>query len=275
MTIEQLQYFYAIYQYETFSNAAFNMNITQSALSKQIAKLEDELQLKLFDRTYRKPRLTVEGKELLQDVQQLLNDYDQMIFHVQTIKNHINNTIKLSMLPIDYNLKIKEFSKLYPHIHLIVNEIEERDLDFKDDIYILRDNYQSKAYKKRLLFKDEIVAVVSKEHPLNQYQTITIDQLQDYSIFLPPKYTSISQICIETCKNHDFEPNISRFGRIETILSLAGDNDGVALIAKTSLHSFHLSKVNIISFDKPIECNMCLYYKKNNQAVQQFIDFIK
>lgn len=43
MTIEQLQYFYAISEHKTFSLAALEMNITQSALSKQIAKLEQEL----------------------------------------------------------------------------------------------------------------------------------------------------------------------------------------------------------------------------------------
>lgn len=43
MTIEQLQYFYAVSVHKTFSLAALEMNITQSALSKQIAKLEQEL----------------------------------------------------------------------------------------------------------------------------------------------------------------------------------------------------------------------------------------
>ena len=42
MTIEQLQYFYAVSVHKTFSLAALEMNITQSALSKQIAKLEQE-----------------------------------------------------------------------------------------------------------------------------------------------------------------------------------------------------------------------------------------
>ena len=42
MTIEQLQYFYAVTIHQTFSQAAAEMNITQSALSKQIAKLEQE-----------------------------------------------------------------------------------------------------------------------------------------------------------------------------------------------------------------------------------------
>ena len=72
MTIEQLQYFYAVSVHKTFSLAALEMNITQSALSKQIAKLEQELGIFLFDRSHRQITLTHDGQQLLKDAKLIL-----------------------------------------------------------------------------------------------------------------------------------------------------------------------------------------------------------
>lgn len=67
MTIEQLQYFLAIATYHTFSQAALELNMTQSSLSKHIIKLEQELDVKLLDRTHRQISLTIYGQQLLED----------------------------------------------------------------------------------------------------------------------------------------------------------------------------------------------------------------
>lgn len=104
MTIEQLQYFYAISEHKTFSLAALEMNITQSALSKQIAKLEQELGVFLFDRSRRQITLTNEGQQLLKDTKILLKDYEKMLEHLETIKEDKHNTIKIAMLPIFFTI---------------------------------------------------------------------------------------------------------------------------------------------------------------------------
>ena len=61
MTFEQLQYFISIVEHDTFFDAAEDLHISQSALSKQIMRLEKDLDLKLFDRSRRKACLTDAG----------------------------------------------------------------------------------------------------------------------------------------------------------------------------------------------------------------------
>lgn len=94
MTIEQLQYFCAVCQYQTFSKAALEMNITQSALSKQIAKLEQELDVLLFDRSHRQVTLTTYGQALFQDISDIVSKHQELYNHLQKIKQIENNTIK-------------------------------------------------------------------------------------------------------------------------------------------------------------------------------------
>lgn len=284
MTIEQLQYFYAISEHKTFSLAALEMNITQSALSKQIAKLEQELGIFLFDRSHRQVTLTYAGQQLLKDTKMILKDYEKMLEHLQIIKEDHRNTIRIAMLPIfsHYDLahKLNEFSKNHPHIHLIIDEIEERDmhhkLDYHDyDIYILRGDYDElHTFQQMLLYEDSLVAAVSKNHPLAQFQQLSITQLKDENLLLPPKYTTISNLAISACHQAGFHPTIHRHGRIETILSAASENNGVALLMKKSLHIFHLNQVQILPFIENIHGDIKLYYSLDSvhmDAIKEFV----
>lgn len=285
MTIEQLQYFYAVSVHKTFSLAALEMNITQSALSKQIAKLEQELGVFLFDRSHRQISLTYAGEQLLKDTKTILKDYEKMTEHLQIIKEENRNTIKIAMLPIfsQYDLahKLSDFSQNHPHIHLIIDEIEERDLhhklDFHDyDIYILRGDYEElHSFHKILLYEDQLVAVVSQHHPLSHFKEISIHQLKDEKILLPPKYTTISNLAIEACHQASFNPQIARHGRLETILSATSENEGIGLVMKKSLHIFHLKNVHILSFKENIQGNVHLYYSIDSAHKDAIIEFVK
>ncbi len=288
MTIEQLQYFYAVSVHKTFSLAAIEMNITQSALSKQIAKLEEELGLLLFDRSHRQITLTHEGQLLLKDVKVILKDHEKMLDHLHSIKDKQHNTIKIAMLPIfsHYDLahKLNEFTQKHPHIHLIIDEIEERDLhhklDYHDyDIYILRGHYKElDSFGHILLYEDNLVAAVSKQHPLSHLQQLSIAQLKDEKLLLPPLYTSISNLAIEACHQAGFDPIINRHGRMETILSGASENNGIALLMKKSLHIFHLNQVKILPFIENIHGDIQLYYSLNSQhrdAIEKFVQTLQ
>ncbi|MFR6099926.1 LysR family transcriptional regulator [Amedibacterium intestinale] len=288
MTIEQLQYFYAVTIHQTFSQAAAEMNITQSALSKQIAKLEQELGVFLFNRSHRQITLTNAGKQFLKDTEILLADYQKMIENQYTLKTNHKNTLKIAMLPIfsQYDLahKLNDFSKKHPSIHLVIDEIEERDLQYKldyhdYDIYILRGNYHAlDSFQYILLYEDELVAVISKQHPLSHLKQLSIQQLKTEKLLLPPKYTNISDLVIEACHQNHFNPYIHRHGRIETILSAASENEGIALVMKKSLHIFHLNQVLVLPFQEHIQGNIFMYYSLDSlhkDIIQEFIQAIR
>lgn len=200
MTIEQLHYFYAISEHKTFSATALELNMTQSALSKQIAKLEQELGILLFDRSHRQITLTNEGKELLKDAKAILGKYQLMLEHVIDMKEQQHHTLKIAMLPIfsqyDFAFKLHQFQKQYPHIQVTIDEIEERDLehklDYHDyDLYILRGHHnQLSHYQQKLLYQDNLVAVVSKHHPLTMYHTLSLQELKNEKLLLQPQYTT-------------------------------------------------------------------------------------
>lgn len=79
MTFEQLEAFVAVTEYDTLFDAAEALHISQSALSKQIQKLEKELDLLLLDRTHRRACLTPAGEQFSREAKILLRQYQHMM----------------------------------------------------------------------------------------------------------------------------------------------------------------------------------------------------
>ena len=77
MQIFQLQCFLSIAEYRSFTEASYEVSLSQSALSKHISKLENELKVKLFDRGKRQTELTPAGHEFVQYAQSILRSYEQ------------------------------------------------------------------------------------------------------------------------------------------------------------------------------------------------------
>ena len=134
MTFDQIQYFIAIAECNTYFDAAEELNISQSALSKQIIKLEKELGVTLLDRSRRKASLTPAGETFYQDALALRRQYEIMTGHMKKYKIPIENKneLRIGTLPIltQYGLTahFRQFTKSHPDISLILDEVEENDL---------------------------------------------------------------------------------------------------------------------------------------------------
>lgn len=86
MTMEQIDFFLMTVRCDTFLEAAENLHIAQSTLSKQIQKLESELNLTLFDRTRRQAVLTPAGELFCQEASELSRQYHQMLQKMRHFK---------------------------------------------------------------------------------------------------------------------------------------------------------------------------------------------
>lgn len=285
MNIDQLQYFYLTAKLLSFSKAAVTKNITQSALSKQIASLEKELDIKLFDRSHRNIQLTSAGAQLMKDAKVLLKDYDMMIRHLKAQKLMEENTLHIAMLPLashfGFMKQLKAFEKQNPNIRFVLREIDERDLDngrihLDDyDIFILRGNMEPLInYHHKRLYQDTLTAVLSKHHPLAKQTSIDMTQLKGENMLIPPPYSAIACIFEEACHNAGFKPQISRRGRVETLITMAQEKEGIAITVERSLSIFHLHDVVALPFREPIPADVMLYYATSSPFIHSFIAFM-
>lgn len=206
MTFEQLEYFIAVVEQDTFFDAAESLHISQSALSKQIIKLEKELDIQLLDRSRRSASLTKAGTLFYQEALDLYQRYHQTLAKMRSYQDDLHRELHIGTLPIltQYHLtsRFKRFTEQHPDIHIEIDEVEKKELlngleQDKYDLIIAREHMihpggsegascsgesagsgmssgsgkstdpcRAQKYKTYLLAEDELVAVLPTNHPL-------------------------------------------------------------------------------------------------------------
>jgi DNA-binding transcriptional LysR family regulator len=195
MDISALQAFLAIAETGSFSRAADTIFVSQPAISKRIAGLEDELGARLFDRIGRRVQLTPVGQALINPARAILNDIDDAKRRVANLSGEISGRlglgtshhIGLHRLPP----ALKRFHQDYPDVHL--------DLRFMDSETACRAVEQGELELAIVtlptatlgplnavpVWDDPLEIVVGKMHPLAAKRRINVDALVRYPAVLP------------------------------------------------------------------------------------------
>ena len=132
MNFEQIRCFIAAAEEPTFLDAAETLHITQSSLSKQIRKLEKELDIALMDRSRRKAALTEAGETFYREALVLVRQYDRMRSRMASCRAASEQILRIGALPViaQYGLtaRLKSFRDLHPNARIILDEAEEQEL---------------------------------------------------------------------------------------------------------------------------------------------------
>ena len=284
MTFDQIQYFIAIAECNTYFDAAEELNISQSALSKQIIKLEKELGVALLDRSRRKASLTPAGETFYQDALALRRQYEIMNRHMKKYQIFTGNKNELrGTLPIltQYGLTahFRQFTESHPDIHLILDEVEENDLkkgllSSQYDLIICREQMiaDQSDISSVYLADDELVTVLPVGHPLDG--PVSLSALADESFILMNRYTSVYQICQALFANVPVHPQILRTGRVESIISAVAIGEGVSLLPYSNFKLFHHEHVKTLPLTPPVKLPVVIAGTKkriNSSICQEFI----
>lgn len=125
-TLDQLQVFIAVAEAGSFSAAARKLNRAQSVVSYAINNLEQQLDVMLFERTgLRQPRLTVEGRAMLEDARRIVGGLEGMRARVRGLRQGLEAELSLAistMVPLDEIIKVlSEFKDKFPTVSLTLN----------------------------------------------------------------------------------------------------------------------------------------------------------
>ena len=285
MTFEQLNYFITVVESDTFLEAAEMLHISQSTLSKQIIKLEKELDLKLLDRSHRSAFPTEAGNLFYQEALLLYKQYTNALSRIQSYKEFSSQKLRIGTLPIlaQYQLLplFNQFTKRYPDTCL--HELEEAALLSglnEDDYDLIIARYSmvsTPQYMTYPLVEDELVVVLPAHHKLAVAHSITLKDLADEKLLLMPSHTSIYQTCLSLFHNEGITPNISRTIRIESIISAVEIEEGISLLPKRSLQLFVHENLVSRSLEDPIPLPIVLSKKKSTPTtphIQKLIQFL-
>lgn len=289
MTIEQIKYFLALEKYKNFSQASYELCISQSSLSKQIKSLEDKLNVVLFDRTTRSVELTSAGELFLDYAKNFIDDYNSMVSQMKNYSKDCISKIDIGTIPVmaQYNItpKIILFKNKRKNININIIEKESNEVlnlvkEKKIDLAFVRNiNLKDDSLDVLNLIDDELVLVTSKDHPFSKKKYVSFEDLKNEEFILLGENSGIYDRVIEECKKHNFSPKVSyKMYKIETILGLVSENLGISILMKKVLNSFNTSNVSMTLLKEQVILPLSVVYNKNiklSKECKEFIDFIK
>ena len=259
MDIIQLKYFTAVAESGSFSEAAEIMFSAQSTVSKQIAALEKELNVQLFDRSKRRITITEHGKVFLNHALTILENYNDMINELESMVALDDNTAVIratsAMLPYNILSYISSFKSAAPWANVMVEEFDGEDImkmlkDGECDLAFFRvGRFDENYYEKLPVLVEKYIAVLPINHPLAKEKTISLTQLCNERFILHRQNSCMHRTAVNACLDMGFEPNvIATSNHTTNIFELVGMNMGVSLLLqKGTEHYMNEGFSNMVS----------------------------
>ena len=245
--LRQLRYFVEVAEREHISEAAEHLHVAQSAISRQIANLEEELGTPLFERIGRNVKLTPVGKIFLEHCITALKGIDFAAKQVEEFLDPAKGTIKIgfptSLASYVLPTVISAFKKEYPEIsfHLrqgsykyLIDAVKNRELNLallgplppKDE-----------AINTTVLFSENIHALLPATHPLAKKESINLVDLRNDQFVLFPEGYILNKVAVDACRSVGFIPNITSEGEdMDALKGLVAAGIGVTLLPESSLY---------------------------------------
>ena len=282
MTITQLYYVLAVAENQNFTKAAEKCFVTQPTLSMQIQKLEDQLDVQIFDRSKKPIELTEVGKKIVTQARNIVNESYRIQDIVDQQKGFIGGEFKLGIIPTVMPtllpMFLKTFIKKHPKVKLKIEELttEEIITRIKDghlDAAIAATPLEDENIKERVLFFEPFVSYIPKGHRLHLNKKIDVSDLDVDDMLLLEDGHCFREGVINLCKvfkNHEDDKFQLESGSIETLIKLS--NEGLGMTLLPYLHTLDINekeKENLHYFNEPSPAReVSIIYHKSELKMQ-------
>jgi LysR family hydrogen peroxide-inducible transcriptional activator len=267
MTLVQLEYIVAVDTYRSFVSAADKCFITQPTLSMQIQKLEEFLNVKIFDRSKQPVVPTEIGTQIIAQARTVLQENEKIKELINSQQQDIIGELRIGIIPTiaPYLLPevISAMLEKYPELKLLIWEYTTEDIvnHLKTgviDCGILATPLVDPNITEAPLYYENFVSYISKNSKLYKKKTIDADDLADENIWLLNEghcmRSQVLNICRST-KNNRLQSLTYNTGSVETLIRMVDINDGATLLPELSikeLNNKQLSKVRYFKSPEPV-----------------------
>lgn len=282
MTITQLYYVLAVAENKNFTKAAEKCFVTQPTLSMQIQKLEEELDILIFDRSKKPIELTEVGKKIVTQAKNIVNESYRIQDIVDQQKGFIGGEFKLGIIPTIMPtllpMFLKTFIKKYPKIKLKIEELTTEEIisrlnEGHLDAAIAATPLEIETIKERVLYFEPFVAYIPEHHRLHSKQKISTSDLDIEDMLLLEDGHCFRDGVINLCKTfkNQVDTNFQlESGSIETLVKLS--NEGLGMTLLPYLHTLDLNekaKQNLHYFNEPSPAReVSILYHKSELKMQ-------
>lgn len=289
MEIKNLEAFLLLARSLNFTKSAEQMFLSQSAFSRQIIRLEEEIGCQLFKRTKRSVELTNYGKSFLEHAEIIVSEYNKSIIHLNCSTNkkgHLRLGLLNDLIDETFPNIINDFISTNPEVEVIYSDNSMSGLInnlLRDDIdcaYTLsHDAKNVPGLTSFTVWSKPVYIAMSCNHPLADKTSLKVEDLAGYPFVIPVPDTYNMGVLHMTylCKNAGFEPNVAAMtSNINSLLMLVSSNIGVAFTAKTA-RNLSPKGVKFLPIETDenahLETDITLIWKTSNSnpAIKKFL----
>jgi LysR family hydrogen peroxide-inducible transcriptional activator len=281
MTITQLQYVLAVAEHKNFTLAAEKCFVTQPTLSMQIQKIEEELNILIFDRSKKPIQLTAIGLKIVEQAKNIVNEAGKIKDIVAFQKGFIGGEFRIGIIPTIMPtllpMFLNNFIKKYPKVKLIVEELNTSEIidRLKNghlDAAIAATPLEDDKIKEIVLYYEPFVAYIPDYNKETHKQEIEIADLNIDEILLLHDGHCFRDSILNLCKNQKLVTKNSfqlESGSFETLIKLADEGLGSTLLPylhTLNLHDKDKSKLRSFVEPKPAR-EVSLIYPKSELKI--------
>jgi len=291
MDTERCHEFVVLAQTCNYLQAADQLFISQSSLSKHIKALERELGVELFNRTTRRVQLTEHGRVFLPFARRIASAGHEAIVALDNARDNERRVLEIGSIPVmvPYGITklLHDFEHEHPNVRLHISEgeadvlrdrLRKHTLDlafireWDGDVALDSDNSEFATIEYAT---DRLAAVLPAGHPLASRATLRLSELANEEFLLLPQGTVMNALITDACAVEGFVPEVRYRGtRAENIIDLVARGMGVSLLMRTPAAYLTRAAVSIIDLEQPIVTKIKLYRLRDQEPSAEAREFL-
>lgn len=249
MTLTQLEYIVAVDTCRHFVLASEKCFVTQPTLSMQIQKLEEELGVKIFDRTKQPVIPTEIGASIIAQARIVLREAGMIRQMISEQKDTMTGEIRIGIIPTlaPYLLPplFKNIHEKYPQVSLVIKETitEEVVQELKNnrlDCGIVVTPLKDSSIKEDVLFYEELFVYVSKKNALYDKKYVLPTEIDPNQLWLLEEGHCFRSQILNLCELRKYSDLHFRYetGNIETLKRMVDKSDGITILPELAVMEF-------------------------------------
>ena len=262
MNLRDLQYFVSVAETSHFGQAADMCCVSQPTLSMQLKKLEEELGVKLFERSNKQVVITPIGKDVLVQARMILGQVDQLKLTASHAHDPFAGRLRLGIIPTlgPYLLPqiLKNLHRKFPKLDLVIFENKTENI-LKElrqgalDAVILAAPIPTAGLVTYDLFAEKFYAALPAQHRLSKLKKIKMDDIEDEGLLLLEEGHCLREQALDACRfSGAVEKEGFRATSLETIRQLVAAGSGITLLPEMAIRSSATNPLIVIKpFVKP------------------------
>lgn len=289
MTLQQLRYIVAINRYRNFARAAEVLGISQPTLSAMLVKLEDELDVRIFERSNKSVTPTLVGGKIIRQAEKIVMESGRVEELVAEEKGELCKTFTLSVGPTisPYILPkfIKHYVKDYPNVELTIRELKSNAmfdaiLNGEIDASIAISDQKCEGVLEVPLYTENFYVYLS-ENCWRKLAVFNPKDLEHESMWIMREAQCLRDSAFSFCKSRAKGHHIYEAGSIETLIRIVDENGGFTIIPEMHLSflaDWQRENVRRIDGDYLSQRRVSLYIKSDyvrQRMLKTVIDTLK